>query len=228
MRGRPTCSTIWACRVSGMAAGSPFHRCPSTCAVTRAAVASRSRRGRAAAPRREQVAERVAGAGHLDHAGRLARHDRVLAGAGLDVRHGADPRLADADAGRHEHHPRVDEQLQVHAERDAARRSARQRRRCRPRPAASVNRSPTPIGRGSGAYPALPQAASSRLTAIAAASGRSDTGRPRTVHADARGRGQGKQTPSMGQIASPGVPLISRQEATTRIELVWTALQAAA
>src|SRR3954469_12940774 len=34
-------------------------------------------------PDREQVAERVSGAGHLDHAGRLARHDRVLAGAGF-------------------------------------------------------------------------------------------------------------------------------------------------
>ncbi len=74
-------------------------------------------------------------------------------------------------------------------------------------PAVSVNLSPTPIGRGSGAYPALPQAASSRLTMIAAASGRSDSGRARTVRRDARGRGQGKRTPSMGQIASPGVPL---------------------
>ncbi len=42
---------------------------------------------------------------------------------------------------------------------------------------------------------------------IAAATGRSDTGRARTVRWNARGRGQGKRPPSMGHSASPGVPL---------------------
>src|SRR4051794_40360384 len=63
----------------------------------RAAVLREPLRPERLTPDREQVAERVARAGNLDHAGRLTGHDRMLAGARLDVRHGADPWLPDAD-----------------------------------------------------------------------------------------------------------------------------------
>ena len=73
-------------------------------------------------------------------------------------------------------------------------------------PAVSVNRSPTPIGRGSFAYPAPPHPAASRLAAIAGSYRQDSPGGTRTVRPNARGRGQGKRPPSMGHSASPGVP----------------------
>ena len=177
IRGRPTCNTIWACRLSGIAAGSPSQRRPSTCAVTEPRYCANPSAPERLAPDREQVAERVAGAGHLDHAGRLTGHDRMLAGARLDVRHRARPMAAGCRCPTAPARP-TRRRTAPGARRTAPSRrcAAGQRRPTRPRRPSSVKRSPTPIGRGSGAYPALPQAASSRLMTIAAASGRSDRG----------------------------------------------------
>ena len=206
MRGRPIWSTICACRRSGMARRVAVPGASVDVRRDGAPVARESVAPERLAPDREQVAERPAVAAHLDHAGGLARHDRLprrrrsgrtascrpTAGGCRSPTAPAPPtpstnssRCTPCGVPAGFPHGSCGEATAPASEREPVADADR------PRLLARIPRRRIP-----------PQADWWRLRQLPAGT---SPGRTRTVRPNARGRGQGKRPPSMGHSASPGV-----------------------